>query len=101
MACTTSTTRCSTTPARCRRAFGKAATWTHAVAAADVVIAGNEDLAERASRTARNVYVIPSCIEPRAYAPRLSYALNDPPRIVWVGYPDAFPRHTLSASRRA
>jgi len=70
-----------------RRALGKAATWTHAVAAADVVIAGNEYLAERASRTARTVYVIPSCIEPRAYAPKLSYALNDPPRIVWVGSP--------------
>ena len=70
-----------------RRALSKAATWTHAVAAADVVIAGNEYLAERASRTARTVYVIPSCVEPAAYALKASYALADPPRIVWVGSP--------------
>lgn len=72
-----------------RRAVSKAATWTRAVAAADVVIVGNEYLAERASRTARTVYVIPSCIEPTAYAPKSSYVLNDPPRIVWVGSPSS------------
>jgi glycosyltransferase involved in cell wall biosynthesis len=70
-----------------RRVLNKAATWSRSVAAADVVVAGNEYLAERASRTARRVVVIPSCVEPTAYTPKVSHALADPPRLVWVGSP--------------
>jgi hypothetical protein len=70
-----------------RRLFSKAATWSRAVAAADVVVAGNDYLADRASRTAREVVVIPSCVEPDAYPVKVAYRLADPPRLVWVGSP--------------
>ena len=70
-----------------RRAFSKASTWLRAVAAADVVVAGNDYLAERATRSARRVVVVPSCIEPSAYAVKRTYRLADPPRLVWVGSP--------------
>jgi glycosyltransferase involved in cell wall biosynthesis len=70
-----------------RRVFSKAATWSRAVAAADVVVAGNDYLADRASRTARRVVVVPSCVEPSAYPRKSTYRLADPPRLVWVGSP--------------
>lgn len=70
-----------------RRVLSKAATWSHAVAAADVVVAGNDYLADRASRTARRVVVVPSCVEPSAYPGKSTYRLADPPRLVWVGSP--------------
>jgi glycosyltransferase involved in cell wall biosynthesis len=70
-----------------RRVLSKRATWARAVAAADVVVAGNDYLAERAARTARQVVVVPSCVEPDAYLPKTGYALGDPPRLVWVGSP--------------
>jgi glycosyltransferase involved in cell wall biosynthesis len=74
-----------------RRVLGKSATWSRAVAAADVVVAGNDYLAERASRTARQVVVIPSCVEPADYPEKSSYMLCDPPRLVWVGSPSTEP----------
>jgi len=70
-----------------RRVFSKEATWTRAVRAADVVVAGNDYLAERASRIAGRVVVVPSCVEPSAYTPKPTYLLADPPRLVWVGSP--------------
>jgi glycosyltransferase involved in cell wall biosynthesis len=70
-----------------RGVLSKSSTWSRSVAAADVVVAGNEYLADRASRTARHVVVIPSCVEPSAYPAKTSYALADPPRLVWVGSP--------------
>ena len=51
-----------------RRVLSKSATWSRSVAAADVV-------------------VIPSCVEPATYTPKVSHALADPPRLVWVGSP--------------
>lgn len=65
----------------------KARTWERAVRATDVVVAGNDYLAEHASRSARRVVVIPSCVEPDAYRAKTSYALGSVPRIVWVGSP--------------
>lgn len=70
-----------------RRLFSKADTFARAVAAADVVVAGNDYLADRASRTAREVVVIPSCVEPAAYRTKTDYAVAETPRIVWVGSP--------------
>jgi glycosyltransferase involved in cell wall biosynthesis len=55
------------------------------VRAADVVIAGNDTLAEEAGRYREEIVVIPSCVEPRDYRPKTSWALADRPRIVWLG----------------
>lgn len=75
------------TGAGVRRVLSKAKTFARAVGAADVVIAGNDYLAERASRTAQRVVVIPSCVEPDAYRVKDDYEVGPQPRIVWVGSP--------------
>ena len=67
--------------------FPKAAKCVAAVRAADQVIAGNDTLADWASNLARDVLVIPSCVEPGAYEMKPSYALSDPPRLIWLGSP--------------
>lgn len=55
---------------------------------ADVVIAGNEYLAEWAAGVAGgDVTVVPSCIEPAEYRYKRAYELHDPPIIVWMGQP--------------
>jgi glycosyltransferase involved in cell wall biosynthesis len=58
-----------------------------AVGAADVVIAGNEVLADWASDHARDVVLIPSCVEPAHYTPRTTWELDEVPRLVWLGSP--------------
>ena len=58
-----------------------------AVEHADVVIAGNDVLADWASNYARDVRVIPTCIEPAEYPVKADYAISDPPRIGWLGSP--------------
>lgn len=63
--------------AKCRRA----------VAAADRVVAGNDFLADWAAGLARDVVVVPSCVEPGSYTVKEDYALGDPPRLVWIGSP--------------
>lgn len=70
-----------------RRAFSKSAKCTSAVTYADRVIAGNDVLAEWASTRARDVVVIPSCVEPAEYVRKSDFELHDPPRIVWLGSP--------------
>jgi glycosyltransferase involved in cell wall biosynthesis len=55
------------------------------VAAADVVIAGNDHLAEAAATHAQQVVVIPSCVEPDDYTPRTGWALLENPTLVWLG----------------
>jgi glycosyltransferase involved in cell wall biosynthesis len=70
-----------------RRAFSKPAKCAAAVAHADRVIAGNDVLADWAGTLARDVVVIPSCVEPSEYLRKSSYQLHDPPRIVWMGSP--------------
>jgi glycosyltransferase involved in cell wall biosynthesis len=56
-----------------------------AVRAADVVVAGNDLLADWASQWCRKVVVIPSCVEPSDYLPKEDYDLHRPPRIGWLG----------------
>lgn len=69
-----------------RRAFGGARKFERAAAAADVVIAGNDYLADWASGFARDVRVIPSCVQPRDYdvAP-CAVARSEHPVMVWLG----------------
>jgi glycosyltransferase involved in cell wall biosynthesis len=52
---------------------------------ADRVIAGNDVLADWAGQFAREVVVIPSCVDPNQYELKNDYVLSDPPRLVWVG----------------
>jgi len=54
---------------------------------ADRVIAGNDYLAEWSSQFARDVVVIPSCVDPQIYRVKDNYDLSDPPRLVWIGSP--------------
>ena len=61
--------------------------WRRAVAAADVVIAGNDHLASAASRFNENVVVIPSCVEPGDYTLKKTYEIQQVPRAVWMGSP--------------
>jgi glycosyltransferase involved in cell wall biosynthesis len=70
-----------------RRFFSKAVKCRVAAIAADQVIAGNETLADWASRHNRNVTLIPSCVEPAHYIAKESWVLHRVPRIVWIGSP--------------
>ncbi len=56
---------------------------------ADVVIAGSDLLADYAGRFARDVVMVPSCVDVDDYVVKPSYDLGDPPRIGWVGSPSA------------
>lgn len=59
-----------------------------AVQAADVVIAGNDYLANWAEAHNRDVRVIPSCIDPRDYTPKTNWSITgDAPELVWLGSP--------------
>jgi len=69
------------------RLFGEAAGWSTAVRGADLVIAGNASLAEAAARLNPDVRVIPSCVEPRNYPRKTSYAVGPMPRLIWMGSP--------------
>jgi len=51
----------------------------------DRVVAGNEVLADWAGQFARDVVVIPSCVDPSKYETKSSFELSDPPRLVWIG----------------
>ena len=74
--------------------WSKKRTWNASVRAADVVIAGNSYLAERAAELNDTVVVIPSCVDVDAYARKSDYTLSDTPRAVWVGSPSG--EHYLS-----
>ena len=63
----------------------KAEKTARALPVADCVIAGNPILAEAASRWARHVVVIPSCVQPSLYRRKRDYELHDPPRVLWIG----------------
>jgi glycosyltransferase involved in cell wall biosynthesis len=59
-----------------------------AVAAADVVIAGNDYLANWAEPHGKDIRVIPSCIDPHDYAPKSNWSIaGDVPALVWLGSP--------------
>lgn len=61
--------------------------WKRSVEAADRIIAGNDYLAEEAAKYARNVTMIPSCVNPDLYPKKTNYALNEVPTLVWLGSP--------------
>lgn len=63
--------------------------WERAVASADLVIAGNEFLADQASsfRRGGKIIVIPSCVEPARYRIKRDYHVGAVPRAVWLGSP--------------
>jgi glycosyltransferase involved in cell wall biosynthesis len=69
------------------RFFGEASAWAPAVRAADVVIAGNDYLAERAAEFNRNVEVIPTCVDPTDYPCKKTYGVGSVPRLIWLGSP--------------
>ena len=54
---------------------------------ADVVLAGSELLADWASRTSREVHLVPSCVEPAGYHAKVSYVVSEAPVLGWVGSP--------------
>lgn len=59
-----------------------------AIAAADVVIAGNENLADWAGQYSKDVRVIPSCVDPRDYQPKTEWSIKaDVPALLWLGSP--------------
>ena len=61
--------------------------WCSSVRSADVVIAGNAELAERATKLSGEVVMIPSCVEPADYPPKRVFSISDPPVAVWLGSP--------------
>ncbi|MFD2092769.1 glycosyltransferase [Blastococcus deserti] len=69
------------------RIFGKPRAWSRAVAAADVVVAGNATLAEAAREHNDAVVVVPSCVEPGDYVAKDRYDIDGRPNLVWVGSP--------------
>jgi glycosyltransferase involved in cell wall biosynthesis len=71
-----------------RRLAPKSAKALSAARHADRVVAGNEILADWASGHARDVVVIPSCVDPADYRPKQDYRVSDPPVLGWIGSPD-------------
>lgn len=70
---------------RMRRFFKSPAKYTGIAALADVVIAGNDLLADWATEHCASVTVVPTCVEPEAYVQKTNYHVGDPPLIGWVG----------------
>lgn len=70
-----------------RRVFSRAEACLASTRAADRVIAGNEYLADFASRHNDDVRVIPSCVEPDNYLQKTDYTLGEAPVAVWMGSP--------------
>ena len=70
---------------RARRFRPKAPKVIRMVKAADLVIAGNDLIAEWAARHAERVVVIPSCVEPGRYRRKVDYELHHPPVVGWIG----------------
>lgn len=65
----------------------KSAIWRRSVLSADRVIAGNEYLAEEASKYSQDVTIIPSCVNPNVYQKKTKYEMNSIPTLVWLGSP--------------
>lgn len=68
-----------------RRVRPKAPKVLRMVQAADLVIAGNDVIAEWASQHSPRVVVIPSCVDPAKYKAKAGYDLRDPPVVGWIG----------------
>jgi glycosyltransferase involved in cell wall biosynthesis len=71
-----------------RRLAPKAPKALAAARHADRVIAGNEILADWASAHARDVVVIPSCVDPADYRAKQDHRVPDPPVLGWIGSAD-------------
>jgi glycosyltransferase involved in cell wall biosynthesis len=69
------------------RLFSKSSTAERAVAAASTVIVGNDYLAEWAESRARDVRIIPTCVDPDRYTTKANYEIGGHPRVVWMGTP--------------
>lgn len=69
------------------RVVGQAAGWARAVQSADLVVAGNDYLAEAAAAVNPEVQVIPSCVDPAGYPQKRDYAVGSVPRLAWMGSP--------------
>jgi glycosyltransferase involved in cell wall biosynthesis len=67
------------------RIRAKASKAVAACAMSDRVIAGNETLAEIAALVARDVTIIPSCVDTRSYQAKTEYRVSDPPLLGWIG----------------
>jgi len=74
-----------------RRLWSKREVWRRSVTAADTVIAGNDYLADAASRFSSSVTMIPSCVDPGAYAVKTDFAASETPRAIWIGSPSTEP----------
>jgi glycosyltransferase involved in cell wall biosynthesis len=70
-----------------KRPFPRSLTARRAAQAADRVVAGNEVLAEWASRHCADVRIVPTCVEPGDYERRHSWVTADPPVLGWIGSP--------------
>lgn len=68
-----------------KKFWSRSALWERSVLAADVVIAGSDNLAEAAAARSRHVVMIPSCVEPSRYSRKASFEMNASPRAVWIG----------------
>ncbi|QIZ99611.1 glycosyltransferase [Leifsonia sp. PS1209] len=85
-----------TPPRAIDRLWSKRRVWERSVRASDVVIAGNDFLAELASSASSEVVVIPSCIEPGEYVVKQDYSIDSAhPVAVWLGSPST-EAHLLS-----
>lgn len=74
-------------PGLVQSVWSQSRSWTASVRSADAVIAGNDHLADAASRHSNNVTVIPSCVEPSTYTLKTDRSFRDFPRAVWLGSP--------------
>ncbi len=68
------------------RLWSKKAVWNVATSAADMVIVGNETLANRLEHTARNIRIIPSCVRVDAYTKKV-HQDTEQLKLVWLGTP--------------
>lgn len=69
------------------RLFPKSRSWRRSVEAADVVIAGNETLADAAASVNGATTIVPSCVDPLDYILKTEYEITSTPRAVWIGSP--------------
>ncbi|MEO9247702.1 glycosyltransferase [Citricoccus nitrophenolicus] len=76
----------SVSPEGTQRIWSISRAWNRSVRAADIVIAGNDYLANAAAEVNSNVVVIPSCVELADYQVKTDYTIEDP-AIVWIGSP--------------
>lgn len=68
-----------------RRLLGGHLKAARLAAAADVLVAGSEHLADWARPLARRVVVVPSCVHPPDYAQKTSYEVGTPATVLWIG----------------